>query len=40
MNEFTVGLLAILAFGVALYGYAYFFLVRDRNRADHREHKR
>ncbi|WP_274611060.1 hypothetical protein [Rhodovibrio sodomensis] len=35
MNEFTVGLLTILAFGVGLYAYAHFFLLRDRQKSGH-----
>ena len=40
MNELTVGLLAILGFGIALYAYAHFFLLRDRNRPEDRGHQR
>jgi hypothetical protein len=34
MNELTIGLLTILAFGVGLYAYAHVFLLRDRHRSE------
>jgi hypothetical protein len=38
MNELTLDLLAILAFGVGLYSYAHFFFLRDRHvREDRRQ---
>ena len=33
MNELTIGLLAILAFGVGLYAQAHFCLLRDQHRS-------
>jgi len=34
VNELTIGLLAILAFGVGLCAYAHFFQLRDQHRSE------